>query len=34
LSQCKINVWDQPWIEESRYKLTRSDCWIFKMILV
>jgi hypothetical protein len=26
LSQCKINVWDQPWIEESRYKLTRSDC--------
>ena len=26
LVSCKISVWDQPWLQESRYKLTRFDC--------
>ena len=26
LTQCKVSIWDQPWLGESRYKMTRSEC--------
>lgn len=26
LTSCRISIWDQPWLQESRYKLTRYDC--------
>ena len=25
-TDCKISVWDQPWLDDSRYKVTRSSC--------
>ena len=26
LTDCNLEVWDQPWLGQSRYKLTKSSC--------